>query len=46
MHVQKTNREPLNPTTDEQWQTNDKTRGKASQAGGFWRNRRQRRKVL
>jgi len=46
MHVQRMNRELLNPATEHQWQVNDKTHGKASQAGGFWRNRRQRRKVL
>ncbi|MBA4362383.1 MAG: hypothetical protein C0411_16900 [Pseudomonas sp.] len=36
----------LNPTTDEQWQGNDRVRGQTAQAGGFWRSRRQRRKVL
>jgi hypothetical protein len=38
--------ELLNPTTDEQWQANDKTRAPGAQAGGFWRSCRQRRKDL
>jgi len=36
----------LNPTTDGQWRGNDRDQGQGAQAGGFWRNRRQRRKVL
>jgi hypothetical protein len=35
----------LNPTTDEQWQEDNRTRGQGAQAGGFWRSCRQRRKA-
>ena len=34
----------LNPTTDGQWQENNRTRRQGAQAGGFWRSCRQRRK--
>ena len=34
----------LNPTTDGQWQEDNRTQGQGAQAGGFWRSCRQRRK--
>ncbi len=35
---------PPSPTTDGQWQGNDRTHEQGAQAGGFWRSCRQWRK--
>ncbi|BFT60994.1 hypothetical protein PMm318_A17530 [Pseudomonas moorei] len=36
----------LNPTTDGQWPQNNRDPHQGAQAGGFWRNCRQRHKLL